>query len=130
MENMINAKQAAQILDCTPDDVLTRRQRGEIKGFRHNTRYWRFRRGDVDRLAKRKGSPSAETAEQGEKVAVTKQACSYSGPGDTYDYLGLVSKGTKVNVIEEEGSWCRVSLPTLGEPQIWIRKFCTSLTAW
>lgn len=126
MENMINARQAARILGCSPDDVLAWRRRGEIKGFRHKTRFWRFRRGDVARLAKSKGSPSVETTEGGEMVAVTKQACAYSGPGDSYDYLGLIFKGAKVNVIEEKGSWCRVFLSTLGDPKVWIRKSFTS----
>jgi hypothetical protein len=79
----------------------------------------------VNRLARKKVGPCVETTERGEMVAVTQHACSYSGPGDSYDYLGLVFKGSKVNIIEEKGSWCRVSLSTLGEPQIWIRKSFT-----
>lgn len=51
MGEMLTAKQAAQILDCCPDDVLHYRQRGLLKGYRHKVRLWRFRKVDVERLA-------------------------------------------------------------------------------
>jgi len=122
MEKLINAKEAARILGCSPDDVLDCRQKGEIKGFRHKSRYWRFRKVDIERMAKKRGNSSSEITEAEEMVAVTKQACAYSGPGDSYDYLGLIFKGAKVNVIEEKGSWCRVLLFAWGDPKVWIQR--------
>ena len=52
MGDMLSAKQAAQILDCSPDDVLHLRKQGLLRGYRHKVRLWRFRKADVEKLAR------------------------------------------------------------------------------
>ena len=63
MGDMLSAKEAARILDCSPDDVLHYRQRGLLKGYRHKTRLWRFRKADVERLADGRRLSSTEQKE-------------------------------------------------------------------
>lgn len=44
---LLNSKQVAQILDCSPDDVHVLVHRGELKGTKVG-RYWRYRPADVN----------------------------------------------------------------------------------
>ena len=43
---LLNSKEVAQILDCSPDDVLVLAHRGKLKGTKVG-RFWRYRRTDV-----------------------------------------------------------------------------------
>ena len=106
MGDMLNAKQAAQILGCSPDDVLVYRQRGLLRGYRHKTRFWRFRREDVENLAKGGHISSAQQGGGSEKATVRRSACAYAGPGDSHRYVGLLDKGKAVHVTEEHDDWC------------------------
>ena len=42
IEESLKAKEAVHILDCSPDDVLLWRQRGELEGVKKG-RFWMFR---------------------------------------------------------------------------------------
>jgi len=55
MAVLLNAKQAAAIIDCSPDDMYIYQRKGWIKGIQVGTslRYWRWRRADVCHLAKK-----------------------------------------------------------------------------
>lgn len=57
MGNLITAKEPVRILDCSPDDILEWRKRGEIKGYVYKRRFWRFRRKDVERFGRENGGP-------------------------------------------------------------------------
>jgi excisionase family DNA binding protein len=43
---LLNSKEVAQILDCSPDDVVVLAHRGKLKASKIG-RYWRYRRTDV-----------------------------------------------------------------------------------
>ena len=68
MKRLLSAKQAAGILDCSPDHILEWRKRGLIKGYRYKKRLWRFRREDVEKLASGKGTGSGKDIEGAEMV--------------------------------------------------------------
>lgn len=51
-EELLKAKEAAHILDCSPDDVLLWRQRGELEGLKKG-RFWRFRLSDIQAFKRR-----------------------------------------------------------------------------
>ena len=53
-EELLEAKKAAHILDCSPDDVLLWRQRGELEGVKKG-RFWRFRISDIHAFKGRRG---------------------------------------------------------------------------
>ncbi len=106
MKNMIDAKEAARILGCCPDEVLVSRQKGLIRGYRYKSRLWRFRRADVKRLAEEMRASAAEPPKRSKPARMAATACVYAGPGPSHAYLGLVQKGTAINVIEEGNGWC------------------------
>jgi len=51
-EELLKAKEAAHILDCSPDDVLLWRQRGELEGLKKG-RFRRFRLSDIQAFKRR-----------------------------------------------------------------------------
>lgn len=128
MGDMLNAKEVAEILGCSPDDVLNLRQKKVLRGYRYKSRLWRFRRADVEKLAaQRRGSASPE--EQGAwKATVTATACMHQGPSETRPYLGLLEKGATVYVVDEKDGWCHFSR----EPGLkaWVKKSTLSRKGW
>lgn len=128
MGDMLNAKEVAEILGCSPDDVLYLRQKGELRGYRHKSRLWRFRRSDVERLAEERSASPVPEEKGAWKATVTSTACVHEGPGDTHPYVGLLAKGTIVYVTEERGGWCRLSR----EPRdkAWVKKETLSKKGW
>ncbi len=71
MKHFLSAKQAAEILDCSPDHILESRKRGVIKGYRYKKRLWRFRREDVEKPASGKGTDSGKHREGADRVVPT-----------------------------------------------------------
>jgi hypothetical protein len=125
MGDMLSARQAAGILGCSPDDVLIYRHRGSLRGYRHKTRLWRFRRVDVEKLADEIRDSSTRQQGNGSwKGTVTTVACVYSGPGDTHRFEGLIQKGTAVLVIEERNGWCAFvrELGKESKTKVWIQQ--------
>jgi excisionase family DNA binding protein len=49
-ERLLNSKEVAQILDCSPDDVHVLVHRGELKATKAG-KFWRYRLEDVEAYA-------------------------------------------------------------------------------
>ena len=49
---LLNSKEVAHILDCSPDDVLLLAHRGKLKATKVG-RFWRYRREDVSAYKRR-----------------------------------------------------------------------------
>ena len=45
-EDFLKSREVAQILDCTPDDVIVLAQSGKIRAIKQG-RFWKFRPADV-----------------------------------------------------------------------------------
>jgi hypothetical protein len=125
VKNMIDAKEAARILGCCPDEVLVSRQRGLIRGYRYKSRLWRFRRADVDRLAEEMRASAAEPPGRSKPARMAATACVYAGPDQSHAYLGLVQKGTAIHVVEESNGWCSFFLEESGT-KAWVQRSYTS----
>ena len=53
-ESLIKSKDAAHILDCSPDDVIDLARKGKLRAVKQ-VRFWRFRQSDVVSYKKRVG---------------------------------------------------------------------------
>ncbi len=54
-ELFIKSKDAAHILDCSPDDVIDLARKGKLPATKEG-RFWRFRESDIVAYKKRMGS--------------------------------------------------------------------------
>lgn len=122
---MIKAKEAAGILGCSPDEILVWRQKGLIRGYRYKSRLWRFRRVDVERLAKGKRVSAAERPGPPKPARMVTTAYLYFGPAQSHAYLGLVQKGAVINVIEETSGWCSFLLED-ARTKAWVKRSYTA----
>jgi excisionase family DNA binding protein len=53
-ESLLKSKDAAHILDCSPDDVIDLARKGKLRAVKQG-RFWRFRQSDVVSYKKRVG---------------------------------------------------------------------------
>jgi excisionase family DNA binding protein len=53
--SLIKSKDAAHILDCSPDDVIDLARKGKLRAVKQG-RFWRFRQADVLSYKKRVGA--------------------------------------------------------------------------
>jgi excisionase family DNA binding protein len=54
-ESLLKSKEAALILDCSPDDVIELARKGRLQATKVG-RYWRFRESDILAYQRRMGS--------------------------------------------------------------------------
>jgi excisionase family DNA binding protein len=54
-ESLLKSKDAAHILDCSPDDVIDLARKGKLRAFKQG-RFWRFRQSDVVSYKNRVGA--------------------------------------------------------------------------
>ena len=54
-ESLLKSKDAAHILDCSPDDVIDLARKGKLRAIKQG-RFWRFRESDIVSYKKRVGA--------------------------------------------------------------------------
>ena len=53
-EDLLSSKDVAEILDCTPDEVITLARTGKIRATKQG-KYWKFLRRDVTNYMQQEG---------------------------------------------------------------------------